>query len=285
MIDKRPHLINAGGKLIDLELPRVMGIINITTDSFYRGSRFDTEKKILEAAGRMLEEGADMLDLGGYSSRPGAADVPVEFEKTKIVEAVKIIKSHFHGAVLSIDTFRAEVAEAAADNGADIINDISGGDADPAMFSLLKKLNIPYVLMHMKGNPSTMQDNPMYDDVVADILKWFGNKIFILRSEGVKDIILDPGFGFGKTAGHNYEILSRLNEFSVAGLPILAGLSRKSMIWRTLGIHPEEALNGTSALNMAALLNGASILRVHDVKEAVEVIKLFKEIRKYPGRL
>lgn len=273
--------INVKGKLVDLTSPKVMGIINITPDSFYEGSRFLEEKEYLDAAVRMAEEGADMIDIGGYSTRPGAGEVSISEEKDRVLKAVKLINKELPGIIISIDTFRAEIAmEAVLGCGAGIINDISGGEADPEMFGIVEKLNVPYILMHMKGTPGRMEKNPVYDDVVADILRWFGERIAILQSVGVKDIIIDPGFGFGKTVSQNFEMLRRLSDFSVAGLPVLAGVSRKSMIWKTLGIKPEEALNGTTVLNTAALLNGADILRVHDVREAVQAVKLAVMLKK-----
>jgi dihydropteroate synthase len=276
----KPKYINVRGKLIDLEIPKVMGVLNITPDSFYQGSRYKDEHLIISAALKMLEDGADFLDVGGYSSRPGADDIPVEEEKRRVLKAIKLLSGEFPQAIISVDTFRAEIArEAVLDCGAHMINDITGGESDSAMFPLIEELNIPYIMMHMKGTPGTMQDNPVYDDVVADILKWFGEKIVRLQSAGVKDIIIDPGFGFGKTIKHNFELLRHLNIFGIAGLPVLVGVSRKSMIWRTLDISPDESLNGTSVLNTVALMNGADILRVHDVKEAVEAVKLVAKIK------
>ena len=273
--------INIKGRLLDLQHPRIMGIINVTEDSFYPGSRYTSDEEILAIAGKMLEEGADILDIGGCSTRPGALDVPEEDEKKRVCRATELILARYPEAVISVDTYRASVAgEAVLNSGAAIINDISGGEMDKGMFPLVIRLNIPYIMMHMQGTPETMQSEPHYDDVVSDILFWFGQRIAQLQQAGVKDIILDPGFGFGKTAKHNFEILARLNEFQIAGLPLLAGLSRKSMIWRTLNITPDDALNGTSALNITALMKGASILRVHDVKEAKEVVTLFEKI--YP---
>jgi dihydropteroate synthase len=281
MIPGKPRYINTGGTLLDLATPRVMGILNITPDSFYSGSRYTSDKEILSAAAQMIDDGADILDVGGYSSRPGAVDVTFEEESDRVLTAIKLISRNFPKAIISVDTFRSEIAKKAIlDSGAHMINDISGGDADSRMYSTVENLNVPYVLMHMRGNPQTMQNKPVYEDVVADILKWFGGRIFELNARGVKDIIIDPGFGFGKTIDHNFEILARLGDFSVAGLPVLAGLSRKSMIWSTLRTDVAGALNGTTALNMAALMKGADILRVHDVKEAVQTIKLFLEIRK-----
>lgn len=277
----KPLYINAGGKLIDFEVPKIMGIINVTPDSFYTGSRYNSEKEILEVARGMIENGADILDVGGYSSRPGAPEISFEEERKRVLGAVSLISREIKDAIISVDTFRASIArEAVEKSGAHIINDISGGDGDNEMFDAVQKLNVPYIIMHMKGNPRTMQINPVYDDIIADILKWFGEKIFRLRSAGVKDIIIDPGFGFGKTIDHNFEMLNRLADFSIAGLPLMIGVSRKSMIWKTLDIKAEEALAGTISLNTIALLNGADILRVHDVKEAVQTLKLFCRLRK-----
>jgi dihydropteroate synthase len=276
----KPRYINAGGKLIDLQIPKVMGIINITPDSFYKGSRYNTDLEILKAVVKMIEDGADIIDVGGYSSRPGAKDISYEEESRRVLNALKLISAELPSAILSVDTFRADVAsEAVLGCGAHIINDISGGEADCNMFDIIQKLNVPYIMMHMNGNPRTMQKSPAYDDVVADILKWFGERIFRLRSAGVKDIIIDPGFGFGKTSEHNFEMLRRLNDFSVAGLPIMVGISRKSMIWKTLSITADDALNGTSVMNAVSLLNGADILRVHDVKEAVQAVKLIEKLK------
>jgi dihydropteroate synthase len=277
----KPRYINAGGKLLDLEIPKVMGILNVTPDSFYKGSRYMSDSEVLKAAVRMVEEGADILDVGGYSSRPGAQDISEDDEGRRVINAVKLISKELPEAIISVDTFRSAVArEAILGGGAHIINDISGGESDKEMFSIVQTLNVPYIMMHMQGDPRTMQNNPVYDDVVADILKWFGERIFRLQTVGVKDIIIDPGFGFGKTVDHNFELLRRLDDFSIAGLPLLIGVSRKSMIWKTLGISADEALNGTTALNAIALANGADILRVHDVREAVQTVRLFKNFRK-----
>jgi dihydropteroate synthase len=271
--------INIGGRLMDLARPRVMGIINITDNSFYAGSRYTDDDEILSVASGMLGDGADILDIGGCSTRPGSEEVPETVERERVCRATELIIRHFPDAVISVDTYRASVAEAAVTgSGAAIINDISGGVLDPEMFPLVARLKVPYILMHMQGTPRTMQENPSYNDVVADILSWFAGRLAPLREAGVRDIILDPGFGFGKNAGHNFEMLRRFSEFRIAGMPLLAGLSRKSMIWKTLGTTPDQALNGTSALNMAALINGASILRVHDVREARQVVTLFEKI-------
>ncbi len=280
MMTVKPRFINVRGNLIDLSVPKVMGIINVTPDSFYKGSRVTSEEEIIKAASKMIEDGADFIDIGGYSSRPGAVNITPDEERSRVINAVKIVSREFPDTVISIDTFRSEIAkEAVLDGGAGIINDISGGEADKKMFHVVEKIQVPYIMMHMQGVPGTMQENPVYDDVVADILQWFGERIFRLQSMGVNDIIIDPGFGFGKKAGHNFELLRRLGDFSIAGLPLLVGFSRKSMIWKTLGITPDEALNGTSVLNTVALMNGADILRVHDVKEAVQAVKLVEEIK------
>ena len=280
MLADKPGFINAGGKLIDLGIPKVMGIINVTPDSFYQGSRVTGDEEIIHAAVTMINDGADILDIGGYSSRPSADDVSMEEEKKRVLHAIRLIKDKLPEAIISVDTFRAEIAyEAITGCGARIINDISGGDADKGMFGVVSELNVPYVMMHMKGNPRNMQDNPEYDDVVAEILTWAGVRIAELRKAGVKDIIIDPGFGFGKTIKHNFEMLNRLSDFSIAGLPLLVGISRKSMIWKTLSISPGEALNGTSVLHAAALLKGADILRVHDVKEAVQAVRLIEMLK------
>jgi dihydropteroate synthase len=279
MFPGKPQYINTGGKLLDLEIPKVMGIINITPDSFYKGSRYNTDEEILKVAVRMLGDGADILDVGGYSTRPRAKDISIEEESNRVLKAIKLINRELPEAIISVDTFRADIArEAVVECGALMINDISGGEADSKMFLVVEDLNVPYIIMHMKGNPRTMQDNPVYEDVVADILKWLGERIFKLRSAGVKDIIIDPGFGFGKTVDHNFELLNKLGDFSIAGLPVLVGVSRKSMIWKTLNISADEALNGTTAMNAVALVNGADILRVHDVREAVQTVKLIMKI-------
>jgi dihydropteroate synthase len=286
MLPDKPRYINAGGKLIDLSLPRVMGIMNVTPDSFYEGSRYVTEKEILKAAELMLKDGADILDVGGYSSRPGAKDISVEEEGSRVLKAIRLIHGEFPDAIISIDTFRSGIArEAVVGCGAVMINDISGGEADTKMFLTVEELNVPYVLMHMRGDPRTMQKNPAYDDIVADILKWFGERIVRLTSAGVKDIIIDPGLGFGKTVDNNFELIRRLGDFSITGLPVLVGISRKSMIWKTLEISAGEALNGTTALNAAALLKGADILRVHDVKEAVQTVKLISALKNSGNKL
>lgn len=276
-----PRYINTAGRLLDLQVPVIMGILNVTPDSFYKGSRYVSDTAIIDAARKMIDDGAGIIDIGGYSSRPGAQEISQEEEGERVFRAIKLVKKEIPDCVISVDTFRSAIArKAVEDYGATMINDISGGELDAEMFSVVEKLNVPYILMHMRGTPATMQTLTNYDDIVADILKWFGTRIYDLRANGVKDIIIDPGFGFSKTINQNFEMLRRLGEFSIAGLPLLAGLSRKTTVWKTLGITADEALNGTTVLNTVALLNGADILRVHDVKEAVDVVKLVSRIKK-----
>jgi dihydropteroate synthase len=273
--------LNVAGKILDLSIPKVMGILNITPDSFFEGSRTQSVKEILAQAEKMLIEGADILDLGAYSSRPGATDISTEEEKSRLIPAVKLIAKHFPEAVISVDTFRANVAKEAVENGAHIINDISGGNLDQEMFKTVGELGVPYILMHMKGTPQTMKDLTDYNDLFGDIKLYFSEKIVQLKQAGVKDIILDLGFGFAKNIKQNFELLNHLADFRTLGFPILAGLSRKSMIYKTLDIDANEALNGTTVLNTIALINGASILRVHDVKEASEAILLINKINPF----
>lgn len=252
-----------------------MGILNVTSDSFYEASRFTTEIEILKQAEKMLTEGATFIDVGGYSSRPGAKDIPEEEELSHALFAVKLIAKEFPTAIISIDTFRATVARQAVGLGAHLINDISAGELDGAMLNTVAELQVPYIAMHMRGTPQTMRDLTEYENLVKEITDHFQQKIFLLQQLGVKDIIIDPGFGFSKTREQNFQILQHLDYFKILGKTILTGLSRKSMIWKTLGTTPADALNGSSALHMAALLKGSSILRVHDVKEAMEVVKLY----------
>ena len=272
--------LNLRGNLVSLDTPAVMGILNITPDSFYSLGRQNTEKEILSAAENMLVEGALILDIGGYSSRPNAEDISTEIETDRIGKALAFIVKEFPEAYISIDTFRSSVAKVAIDQGACIINDISGGTLDNNMFETVAKLNVPYIMMHMRGTPQDMVQHTDYENLLKQVTLFFSERVEKLRILGVKDIILDPGFGFAKTAKQSYEILRNLDYFKGMRLPLLAGLSRKSMIYRTLDISAEEALNGTTALNMAALINGVSLLRVHDVKAAVETVQLYKAI--YP---
>lgn len=255
-----------------------MGILNITPDSFYSASRVTSENEILKQAEKMLAEGATFLDVGGYSSRPGAEDISMEEELSRSVDAVKIIAKEFPQAILSIDTFRAEVARQAILEGASMINDISAGELDKEMFALVSSLKVPYVAMHMRGTPQTMKSQTNYENLLKEVIDYFHKKIATLRQLGVRDIIIDPGFGFAKTIEQNFTLLNHLEYFKIIGRPLLVGLSRKSMIWKTLDIKQEEALNGTTALHMTALSKGAHILRTHDVREAVEAIQLHSKI-------
>ncbi len=270
-----PRTLNLKGQLIDLRTPAVMGILNITPDSFYGGSRVEGTDAVVQKAGEMLAQGATFLDVGGYSSRPGAAHISAEDERARVVPAIEAVQKAFPEALISVDTFRAEVARAAVEAGACMVNDISGGALDEAMFGTIASLQIPYVLMHMRGTPQTMTSLTQYGNLLPEMFAYFQQKIFRLRQLGVKDIILDPGFGFAKTPDQNYQLLRNWNYFNPLGLPVLAGLSRKSMIYKKLQISVEDALNGTTVLNTIALMKGAAILRVHDVKEATEAVKLF----------
>lgn len=268
--------LNIGGKLLDLSIPQVMGILNITPDSFYSGSRVLQLEDAYKKAEKMLSEGANILDLGGHSTRPGADAVSETEEANRVLPVVEMLRKHFPRAIISIDTFRASVARQAIEAGAHIINDIAGGNLDPLMFETVAALQVPYILMHSRGTPQTMKDLNQYDDLVTDVMRELQAKIYELQQLGVKDIVADMGFGFAKNADQNYVLLRELRAFEILNVPLLVGVSRKSMIWRKLNITPDQSLNGTTALNTVALLNGASILRVHDVKEAVETVKLIQ---------
>lgn len=272
-----PYTLNVRGKLLDLSEPQIMGILNVTPDSFFSGSRKQTDAEIRERVEQIVAEGGQMIDIGAYSSRPGADDVSPEEEMARLRKGMKIVREIAPDIPVSVDTFRADVARMCVEElGVDIINDISGGELDKDMFNTVAKLGVPYILMHMKGNPQNMQNNPQYDDLVKEVLLYFADKIQRLRDLGQKDIILDPGFGFAKTLEHNYELMNHMEELKVFELPILSGISRKSMIYKLLGTSPLEALNGTTVLNTISILKGASILRVHDVKEAKEVARMVK---------
>lgn len=262
------------GKIINLNPPKVMGILNVTPDSFYDGGRYNQDGTFLKQAEKMIREGVDFIDVGGYSSRPGAVDVPVEEELSRTIPVIRALKKEFPSVLLSIDTFRSQVADAAVNEGAGIVNDISAGDLDPAMYETMARLQVPYIAMHMRGTPQTMNQLTHYENLLKDLIDFFHQKIQRLTTAGVKDVIVDPGFGFAKTPAQNFELLKNLNQLHILERPLLVGLSRKSMIWRTLEISSEDSLNGTSVLNTIALIKGASILRVHDVKEAREVIAL-----------
>ncbi len=273
------YTLNVRGRLLDLSKPLVMGILNVTPDSFYAESRMKTEEAIRRRVRQIVEEGGSMIDVGAYSSRPGADDVSADEEMARLKRGMKIVREEAPEIPVSVDTFRADVAKMCIEElGADIINDISGGELDKEMFHTVAKLGVPYILMHMKGTPQTMQEAPHYDDLMKEVMLYFSEKIQQLRDLGQKDIILDPGYGFAKTLDHNYELLVHQEMLSIFELPLLVGVSRKSMIYKLLGCTPDEALNGTTALNTIALQKGASILRVHDVKEAVEVVRIVTKL-------
>ncbi|MCO6357858.1 dihydropteroate synthase [Roseivirga pacifica] len=270
--------LNVKGNLISLDSPLVMGILNINPDSFFSESRTQTPELIKAKAAKMLEDGASIIDIGGYSTRPGAAEVAESEETDRVILAVETILKEFPETVISVDTFRSAVAKAGIEAGATIINDVSGGLLDEEMFATVAKLRVPYILMHMRGTPQTMSNLTNYDNLLVDVCTELDAQLAKLKALGVADVVLDPGFGFAKTVEQNYEMLKNLSYFQRFNLPVLAGLSRKSMIYKTLGNSAEEALNGTTALNMAALINGAKILRVHDVKEATETVKLYNQL-------
>ncbi len=270
--------INCGGQLLDLSIPKVMGILNVTPDSFYDGGRFNSDKAILKQAEKLIYEGAAIIDVGGISTRPGAEIVEASEEIDRVIPVIGSLTKTFPEVIISVDTFRSEVAKAAIESGVSMINDISAGRFDEQFFSTIGSLQVPYVLMHMQGTPETMQINPTYNNVVQDVVDFMIKKVGDLRNEGVKDIIVDPGFGFGKSLEHNFSILKNMHALKILGLPILAGLSRKSMICKSLKVSPKCALNGTTALHMIALQQGAKILRVHDVKEAIETIELWQHL-------
>ena len=277
---KTPQYINANGRLMDLSEPQVMGILNVTPDSFYAGSHGVTEGYIIDRIHQIMNEGASIIDIGACSTRPGADEVSIEEEMSRLRIGLELIRKHRPDAIVSVDTYRADVAKMCVEEyGAAIINDISAGQMDEQMFATIARLGIPYIIMHMKGTPKDMQVNPQYDHFLKEVFYYFSEKVQRLRDLGVKDIIIDPGFGFGKTLEHNYELMNHLEEFALFELPLLVGVSRKSMIYKHLDITPEEALNGTTTLNTIALLKGASILRVHDVRQAMESIKIVQKMR------
>jgi len=272
--------INCHGVIIDFSVPKVMGILNVTPDSFYDGGRYSNEEEILKRVELLIDEGADIIDIGAYSSRPGAKEISIEEEIKRLNIALKIVRNKYQDSIISVDTFRSEVARWSVEKyGVDIINDISAGDLDKNMFQTVADLQVPYIMMHMKGTPVNMQHEPHYENVVKEIMMYFSEKVNQLREIGVNDIIIDPGFGFGKTIEHNYQLLKHLGDFKWFNLPILAGVSRKSMIHKFLNINPDESLNGTSVINTIALLNGADILRVHDVKQAKEAVQLIQKLK------
>lgn len=275
-----PQYINVNGKLMDFSSPKVMGILNVTPDSFFAQSRKQTSKEIIERVKQIIDEGASIVDLGAYSSRPNADDVSPKEEMNRLRIALEIIRNEFSDIVVSIDTFRADVARMCVEEyNADIINDIAAGEMDKDMFPTIASLGVPYIIMHMKGTPQNMQDTPKYDNELKEVLYYFSEKVQKLRDLGVKDIIIDPGFGFAKTIEHNYELLNHMEEFQIFDLPILVGVSRKSMIYNLLGTTPQEALNGTTVIDTIALMKGANILRVHDVRQAVENVRIFEKMQ------
>lgn len=272
------HTINCQGNLIDFSTPKIMGILNITPDSFFDGGKYKTEKDILLQTEKMLFDGATFIDVGAYSSRPGAKHITEEEELQRIIPVIKLIAKHFKEAIVSVDTFRSKVAKETVENGASIINDISGGKMDEQMFATIAALQVPYILMHMQGTPKNMQENPQYENITQELRTFFATQISKLRALQLNDVIIDVGFGFGKTTEHNFELLKNLSLFESLNVPILVGISRKSMLYKVLDIVPKEALNATTVANTIALLNGANILRVHEVKEAMETIKICQQI-------
>lgn len=274
--------LNVNGRLLDLSVPQVMGILNVTPDSFYAGSRMQTEADITQRAQQILSEGASIIDIGAYSSRPNAENISSEEEMNRLRTGLEILNRNHPDAIISVDTFRADVAEwCVKEYGVAIINDIAAGEMDPDMFETVARLGVPYIMMHMQGTPQSMQAEPHYDNLLKEIFMYFAKKIQQLRDLGVKDIVLDPGFGFGKTLEHNYELMAHLEEFEAFELPLLVGVSRKSMIYRLFGSTPQDALNGTTVLDTIALMKGADVIRVHDVREAVETVKMVEKIVGY----
>lgn len=271
--------INCKGKLINLDSPKIMGILNVTPDSFFDGGRYTDEKKILQQTEKMLAQGATFIDVGAYSSRPGADHISEEEELSRIEPVLKLLLKNFPDILISVDTFRSLVAKRCLESGASLINDISGGDLDSKMMKIIAEFNVPYIIMHMKGTPQNMADNTGYEDLLAEIRYTFSEKIDRARRLKINDIIIDPGFGFSKTLSQNFKLLRYLDLFRTFEVPVLVGLSRKSMIYKTLKTDADRALNGTTALNMFALNKGANILRVHDVKEAMECVQLYEEIK------
>lgn len=273
--------LNCQGEIVDLSTPKIMGILNVTPDSFYDGGRYVTKKQILDQVGRMLREGAAFIDVGGYSSRPYADDISVQEEMDRVIPTIQNLIHDFPGIRISIDTFRSAVAKAALEAGAVMINDISGGLQDADMLDLAAQAKVPIVLMHMRGTPQTMMEQTEYDHVVTEVLEYFSERVAVAREKKINDVILDPGFGFAKTVPQNYRLLDQLRLMQTLNMPILVGISRKSMIYKPLEINPLESLNATTALHMSALERGANILRVHDVKPAMECIGMFTRLKKY----
>ena len=275
-----PTYINVKGRLLDLTTPQVMGILNVTPDSFYPGSRMQTQEEIAVRARQIIDEGASIIDIGAYSSRANAEHITAGEEMNRLRTGLEIVNRNHPDAIVSVDTFRADVAEQCVkDYGVAIVNDIAAGEMDDRMFETVARLGVPYIMMHMQGTPQNMQKEPHYDNLIKEVFIYFARKVQQLRDLGMKDIILDPGFGFGKTLEHNYELMAHLEEFSIFELPLLVGVSRKSMIYKLLGGTPQDALNGTTVLDTVALMKGANILRVHDVREAVEAVRIVEKLR------
>ncbi|XVJ65410.1 MAG: dihydropteroate synthase [Lacibacter sp.] len=274
------YTLNCKGRLLVIEQPIIMGILNITPDSFYSGSRTATNDAVLAKAEQMLQEGATILDMGGQSTRPGSTRLSAAEEAERVVPAIQLVKQNFPACFVSVDTYHSDVAREAVEAGADLVNDISAGEMDAAMLSTVARLQVPYIAMHMQGTPDTMQQNPVYENVTKDVLDYFIKKTEQCRAAGIKDVLIDPGFGFGKTIAHNFQLLRELEVFQLLKYPVLTGLSRKSTIYKTLGTTADDALNGTTVLNTIALQKGASVLRVHDVKEAKEAIHLVTSVYK-----
>ena len=282
MNDSKNHFINVNGQLMDLSTPQVMGILNVTPDSFYSNSRKQTEAEIAERAAQIVAEGGSIIDIGAYASRPNAEHISAEEEMDRLRKGLTVVRREQPDAVISVDTFRADVARMCVEEyGVAIINDIAAGEMDADMFRTVADLRVPYIIMHMQGTPQNMQLHPHYDHVVKEVMYYFSEKVARLRDLGARDIILDPGFGFGKTLDHNYELLAGMEELSSFGLPVLVGVSRKSMIYKLLGGTPAEALNGTSVIDTLCLMKGADILRVHDVKEAVEAVRIVQKMNQF----
>ena len=266
-------------RLLDISSPIIMGILNVTPDSFYDGGFYDNQKKVIDQVEKMINDGASIIDIGGYSSRPGADNISADVELARVLPVVKMIKERFTKVLISIDTFRSEVAKQCVENGADIINDISGGSLDSKMFETVAKLNVPYIIMHMRGNPANMMDKTDYENIIEEMRSYFSKKIELAKSFGINDIIIDPGFGFSKTTKQNFDVLKNLTSLNKLDKPLLVGVSRKSMIYKTLNISPIDSLNGSTVLHTISLLKGANIIRTHDVKEANDCIRLVNELK------
>ena len=279
----KSHSVQIHGKIFDLSVPRVMGVINLTPDSFYEGSRLLDSEAISKRIEQFITDGADFIDIGAYSSRPGARHIDEKEELTRLEPTLKLLMNQFPEVIVSLDTFRSSIVKVAIEKyGVSLINDISAGEFDKEMLKTVSSMQVPYIMMHMKGTPQNMQENPFYDNLMKDLIDFFAKRVLAARESGIKDIIIDPGFGFGKTLDHNYQLLQNLDILKIVDCPILVGLSRKSMIYRYLNVQAEDALTGSVALNTIAILKGANILRVHDVKETVQAVKLYTKMQEFP---